>query len=145
MLKWIFKKQREAPNSVIRVWLKMQDKNFFSVSAKMNSSLDFKLTTTCWCKFMQVVFCCCCFLAQFFFCLYKSRSVSMWIVLKPAQSWDFPLSLPLSVSHTPVKWLCQHWNRSPQSPLFMCCETHYHHRLHILTATLTFSGALAWW
>lgn len=76
----------------------MQDKNFFSVSAKMNSSLDFKLTTTCWCKFMQVVFCCCCFLAQFFFCLYESRSVSMWIVLKPAQSWDFPLSL----CHTPL-------------------------------------------
>lgn len=92
MLKWIFKKQREAPNSVIRVWLKMQDKNFFSVSAKMNSSLDFKLTTTCWCKFMQVVFCCCCHGHGLWACgLYWNLH----------RAGIFP-SLCLSLCHTPL-------------------------------------------
>lgn len=76
----------------------MQDNNFFSVSAKINSSLDLKLTTTCWCKFVQVVFF---FKPSFSFVCTSHGLWACGLYWNLHRAGIFP-SLCLSLCHTPL-------------------------------------------
>lgn len=66
----------------------------------MNSSLDFKLTTTCWCKFMQVVFCCCCFFSPVFLLFVRVTVCEHVDCIETCTELGFsPLSASLCVTH----------------------------------------------